>query len=106
MTHQPASDLGIKPARLSAGKQDGKQNHPLHKELQALLEDTHRQQKIATFEQTHRLPALRPLTTAPHAREIRYLLTSESGSILIEAARKITYPPLWYALAGLDRPDS
>lgn len=101
MTHQTASALGIKPARLSAGKQDGKQNHPLHKELQALLEDTHRQQKIATFEQTHKLPVLKPSPTAPYAREIRYLLTAESGPILIEAARNITYPPLWYALAGI-----
>lgn len=74
----------------------------LQEQLEALLQDPRREQKLATFENASQLPQLTSTEKAPHPREIRYLFMSNKKQILPEAAQRLTEPSVWYALAGMN----
>lgn len=81
--------------RKSAGTQ------AIQEQLDVLLQDSSREQKLSVFEATHRLPELTPTPQAPHPREIRYLFMSNKKQILPKAAQRLTEPSVWYALVGM-----
>lgn len=81
------------------GKTAGEQ--AAQEQLDALLADPCREQKLTAFEATHQLPKLTPTPQNPHPREARYIaMTRPADTMLTEAARN-TPSPLWYLLAGL-----
>lgn len=94
--NMPAALLGITPLEPKPSRAE----NSIRQDLETFLTAPQRAQNLKDFEEAHQLPALGPSPQAPHAREIRYLLTHNSDLILIEAAREITHPELWYALAG------
>ncbi len=70
-------------------------------QLETLLSDPCREQKLTVFEASHGLPELVPTPQAPHPREARYIaMTTHIVSMIPETARN-TPSSLWYLLAGL-----
>lgn len=95
MTGVAAQVYGLKPTKPKQHSPSGKQ------QLEALLKDSCREQKLAALETTYGLPTLTPTPQTPHPREARYIaLTTQVTSILPEAARN-TPSSLWYVLAGI-----
>lgn len=83
----------------SPGKTTGAQ--ATQEQLETLLSDPCREQKLTAFEAAHQLPKLTPTPQAPHPREARYIaMTRQTDSMLPEAARN-TPSSLWHLLAGL-----
>lgn len=73
----------------------------LQPQLKKLLTDPHREQKLTALEANQQLPKLSGSPSAPYPREARYLFMTSGKQILPEAARSLTEPSIWYALAGM-----
>lgn len=89
-----AEAYGLKPAR-------SKKCTETSVNLRVLLDDPHREQKLIALETSQQLPKLAGSTSAPYPREARYLFMTSGKQILPEAARSLTEPSIWYALAGM-----
>lgn len=95
MTAQVAKTYGLTPIKPKTRAQ------ALQPQLKKLIADPHREQKLTALETSQQLPKLAGSTSAPYPREARYLFMTSGKRILPEAARSLTEPSIWYALAGM-----